>query len=368
MALTTVQSGMMDSIAQYNSFKNRIINGGMVIDQRNSGAAQNNLAVGWVYTVDRWEVYSNNASRFNSQQNKGAVTPPAGFKNYLGVSVNTGYTPSAADYNILAQPIEGFNTADLGFGAAGAATVTLSFWVYSSISGTHSGFLANNTLTTSYPFTFSVTSANTWTQISVSIIGSTSGTWVGATNGIGLYVGFNLGNGSNYQTGTPNIWGGTLIQPSSAVSIVGTSGATFYITGVQLEKGSTATAFDYRPYGTELQLCQRYYIQYQVLPQSSQRMWVAAYGGSALPSPPITIPQYMRASPSYSFLNTTIQYYSGAGVWTNATMAIYSLDYQSTSAVPYAFTVYVLCDSSAGVNRLVWNPTGITYAYISSEL
>lgn len=248
-------------------FKNRIINGAMVIDQRNAGAAQNNLAAGWVYTVDRWEVYSNNSSRFSTQQNRGSVTPPAGFKNYLGVVVNTGYTPSASDYNILAQPIEGFNTADLGFGAAGASSVTLSFWVYSSITGTHSGFLGNNALTTVYPFTFSVSVANTWTQISVSITGSTSGTWIGATNGIGLYVGFNLGNGSNWQTASANAWNSSgQLQPSTAVSIVGTSSATFYITGVQLEKGSTATSFDYRPYGTELALCQRYYeyIQYEI--------------------------------------------------------------------------------------------------------
>ena len=260
MPISKVSQAGLSSGAQFNGFKNRIINGGMDIDQRNAGAAQNNLAAGWVYTVDRWEVYSNNSSRFSTQQNRGSVTPPSGFKNYLGVVVNTGYTPSASDYNILAQPIEGFNTADLGFGAAGASSVTLSFWVYSSITGTHSGFLSNNTLVTAYPFTFSVPVANTWTQISVSITGSTSGSWIGATNGIGLYVGFNLGNGSTFQTASSNAWNSSAqIQPSTAVSIVGTSSATFYITGVQLEKGSTATSFDYRPYGTELALCQRYY-------------------------------------------------------------------------------------------------------------
>ena len=261
------------------SNRNRIINGDMRIDQRNAGVAQNNLASGWVYTVDRWEVYSNNSSRFNSQQNKGSVTPPTGFKNYLGVSVNTGYSVGASDYNILAQPIEGFNTADLGFGASGASTVTLSFWVYTSVTGTHSGFLANSSLVSAYPFTFTVSSANTWTQISVTITGSTSGTWVSATNGIGLYVGFNLGNGSNFQ-GTANTWNNSaVIQPTGATSVVGTSGATFYITGVQLEKGSTATSFDYRPYGTELALCQRYY---EVYYQDTGGVWPAAayYNGS----------------------------------------------------------------------------------------
>jgi hypothetical protein len=123
--------------------------------------------------------------------------------------------------------------------------------------------LSNSTLVTAYPFTFTVSSANTWTQISVSITGSTSGTWIGATNGIGLYVGFNLGNGSNFQ-GTANAWNSSAaIQPTGSVSVVATSSATFYITGVQLEKGSTATSFDYRPYTTELQLCQRYLPAYR---------------------------------------------------------------------------------------------------------
>lgn len=286
------------------SFKNRIINGAMVIDQRNAGAAQNNLAAGWVYTVDRWEVYSNNSSRFNSQQNKGAVTPPTGFKNYLGVSVNTGYSVGASDYNILAQPIEGFNTADLGFGASGASTVTLSFWVYTSVTGTHSGFLANSSLTTAYPFTFTVSSANTWTQISVTITGSTSGTWVGATNGIGMYVGFNLGNGSNFQ-GTANAWNSSAqIQPTGSVSVVATSSATFYITGVQLEKGSAATSFDYRDYGRELEMCYRYFRKTTGTSNGEPSFYgygsvTANAGGTS-----ITFPVPMRATPTVSYTGT----------------------------------------------------------------
>ena len=283
-------------------FKSRIINGNMAIDQRNAGVAQNNLASGWVYTVDRWEVYSNNSSRFNSQQNKGSVTPPTGFKSYLGVSVNTGYSVGASDYNILAQPIEGFNTADLGFGASGASTVTLSFWVYTSVTGTHSGFLANSSLVSAYPFTFTVSSANTWTQISVTITGSTSGTWVSATNGIGLYVGFNLGNGSNFQ-GTANTWNNSaVIQPTGATSVVGTSGATFYITGVQLEKGSTATSFDYRPYGTELALCQRYYFRFDGGTGLQAVASGSIYGVTTTARVYLKFPTTMRSSPTLSFV------------------------------------------------------------------
>jgi hypothetical protein len=295
------------SISSVNTFgfKNRIINGGMVIDQRNSGTAQNNLAAGWVYTVDRWEVYSNNSSRFNSQQNKGAVTPPTGFKNYLGVSVNTGYSVGASDYNILAQPIEGFNTSDLGFGASGASTVTLSFWVYTSVTGTHSGFLANSSLVTAYPFTFTVSSANTWTQVSVTITGSTSGTWVGATNGIGVYVGFNLGNGSNYQ-GTANAWNSSAyIQPTGSVSVVATSSATFYITGVQLEVGSVATSFDYRPYGTELALCQRYFIQLAGQTNNYASLAFGSMYSTTMGSYVMYLPVPMRTLPSSTQPSTT---------------------------------------------------------------
>ena len=318
---------------QFNSassmgFKNRIINGAMVIDQRNAGAAQNNLAAGWVYTVDRWEVYSNNSSRFNSQQNKGAVTPPAGFKNYLGVSVNTGYSVGVSDYNILAQPIEGFNTADLGFGASGASSVALSFWVYSSVTGTHSGFLSNSSLVTAYPFTFTVSSANTWTQVSITITGSTSGTWVGATNGIGTYVGFNLGNGSNFQ-GTANSWNSSAyIQPTGSVSIVATTGATFYITGVQLEKGSTATSFDYRPYGTELALCQRYY--YLHASGNGVKVGLGVNYSASLMECDLQFPVTMRTTPTLSSTTGT-DYYTfyrnGAGDGFNS----FTIDSASTT-------------------------------------
>jgi len=302
------------------TMRNKIINGAMVIDQRNAGAAQNNLAAGWVYTVDRWEVYSNTASRFNSQQNKGSVTPPAGFTNYLGLSVNTGYTPSAGDYNILAQPIEGFNVADLGWGGASAKTVTLSFQVYSSITGTHSGFLANSPLTTAYPFTFTVSSANTWTSISVTVSGPTSGTF-NTNNTVGIYVGFNLGNGSNFQTASANAWNSSAkIQPSSAVSIVGTSSATFYITGVQLEQGTIATPFEYRNYQQELAMCQRYY-------QVSGRGLGGVMYSTSFINGNGTFPVQMRTSPTVALIatNPSVSVYGtgdlgkGSGISINTT-------------------------------------------------
>jgi hypothetical protein len=243
----------------YYGFKNRIINGAMVIDQRNAGASVTvSSTSALTYGVDRWFGYGNVASKFTIQQNAGAVTPPAGFGNYFGATSSSAYSVGSGDYFALGQKIEGYNIADLGFGTANAKTITLSFQVYSSLTGTFGGAVCNGAQTRSYPFTFTVSSANTWTPITVTIAGDTGGTWV-STNAAGLNLWFGLGEGSTW-TGTAGSWSSNDYRGATgAVSVVGTNGATFYITGVQLEKGSTATSFDYRPYGTELALCQRYY-------------------------------------------------------------------------------------------------------------
>ena len=259
-ALGTPASGVMTNVTgiNYDGYKNRIINGAMVIDQRNAGASATNAGTG-TYYLDRWLGSGSVTSKFSVQQNAGAVTPPTGFSNYLGVTSLSAYTVGASESFLIRQAIEGFNTADLVFGTASASSVTLSFWVRSSLTGTFGGALYNSGGTRSYPFTYTISVANTWEQKSITVAGDTSGTWVGATNGIGLYVSFNLGAGSTVSN-TAGAWA-TGFYPSAtgATSVVGTNGATFYITGVQLEKGSTATSFDYRPYSAELAMCQRYY-------------------------------------------------------------------------------------------------------------
>jgi hypothetical protein len=259
MALTTVSPGLLDSTAQYYSFKNRIINGAMVIDQRNAGASKTITDTGAnTYTLDRWFAYGNNASKFSVQQNAGSVTPPAGYTNYLGATSLAATTVVAGDQYILGQAIEGFNVADLAWGTASAVTITISFVVRSSLTGTFGGALRNSAGTRSYPFTFSISAANTWETKSITVAGDTSGTWV-TNNGVGLYLYLGLGVGSTYL-GTAGAWAGALYTSATgATNVVATNGATFYITGVQIEKGSTATSFDYRPYGTELALCQRYF-------------------------------------------------------------------------------------------------------------
>jgi uncharacterized membrane protein len=247
-----------DTSKQYNSyynFKNRIINGAMMIDQRNAGASV--TPTNAQYLVDRWSANVSQASKFSAQQNAGSVTPPAGFINYLGITSLSAYSITSTDTFGIRQRIEGLNIADLSWGTASAATVTLSFWVRSSLTGTFGGALQNSAGNRSYPFSYSISAANTWEQKSITIAGDTTGTWL-TTSGIGVEVYFGLGVGSTYS-GTAGAWSGSnLSSATGAVSVVGTNGATFYITGVQLEKGTQATSFDYRPYGTEEELCQRY--------------------------------------------------------------------------------------------------------------
>jgi hypothetical protein len=250
---TDLQSGGYAS-----NFKNRIINGAMVIDQRNAGASVTQTASA-VYTLDRWQMYGDVTSKFSVQQDAGAVTPPVGFNDYLGVTSLSSYTLATDDRFFVRHKIEGFNTADLDFGKATAKTVTLSFWVRSSLTGTFGGSLQNGAGDRSYPFAFTINAANTWEYETITIAGDTSGTWL-TTNGIGLVINFGLGVQGSTYAGTAGAWNGNNnYSATGATSVVGTNGATFYITGVQLEKGSTATSFDYRPYGTELALCQRYF-------------------------------------------------------------------------------------------------------------
>jgi hypothetical protein len=195
------------------------------------------------------------ASKFTIQQ---STTAPAGFNNSLLVTSSSAYTASGTDLFLVCQYIEGYNVADLGWGTADAKTVTLSFWVRSSLTGTFGGALLNGAEDRNYPFTYTISSANTWEQKSVTIAGDTTGTWL-KTNGLGMEVNFGIGASTTYS-GTAGAWAaGAKFTATGATSLVGTSGATLYITGVQLEVGSSATGFEYRNFQQEFALCQRYW-------------------------------------------------------------------------------------------------------------
>ena len=259
MAVSLVSTGVTfpDSSTQITAatgfgFKNRIINGAMVIDQRNAGAA---VTTSGSYAVDRFRTDVVTDGAFSAQQVSDA---PAGFINsYKFTTTTADASLSAAQRAWMFQRVEGLNVADFGWGTASASSVTLSFWVKSSLTGTFTASFNNSAGDRAYISTYTISAANTWEQKTISIAGDTSGTWL-KTNGTGLAIYFSLGVGTDFQ-GSAGSWvAGNVYSTSGAVSVIGTLNATWQVTGVQLEKGSTATSFDYRPYGTELQLCQRY--------------------------------------------------------------------------------------------------------------
>jgi len=238
-------------------FRNRIINGAMVIDQRNAGAS---VTPGTgTYTVDRWRIYASQSSKLTAQQNAGSVTLPAGYTNYLGMTSSSAYSIISSDLFVLQQFVEGYNSSDLAWGTASAKAVTLSFWVRSSLTGVFGVNVQSGDGLSCYSTTYTINAANTWEQKTITVAGPTSGTWL-TTNGKGIVLNFIIGVGSASNPPANNVWqSANYYGAVGAQSLLATNGATLYITGVQLEKGATATSFDYRDYGRELILCQRYY-------------------------------------------------------------------------------------------------------------
>jgi hypothetical protein len=329
IANSAFQTGSIENYSRatglFSGMRNRIINGAMVIDQRNAGASVTVTDTSNVtYVLDRWFGYGTASSKFSIQQNAGSVTPPSGFSNYFGVTSLAATTVGSSDYYFVGQYIEGFNTADLNFGTANAKTVTLSFWVRSSLTGTFGGSLTNSAINRSYPFSYTISSANTWEQKSITIAGDTTGTWIGATNGNGIRVFFSIGMGSS-NSGTAGAWAGFDIRSATgATSVVGTNGATWYITGVQLEVGSTATSFDYRPYGTELNLCQRYFQVFGGGPPDSTpaRNEIIASGMQFVSTEfyyPLRFIQEMRVIPTFTLVGN-LRYYRGGSSATVTTV------------------------------------------------
>jgi len=311
-------------------FRNRIINGDMRIDQRNAGAsvAPSGTAV-YNYLTDRWAYNPTQASKMTWGQNLNSVTPPAGYSSYLGgqVGASANVTVGSGDYFFLRQAIEGNNIGDLGFGTANASSITLSFWVRSSLTGTFGGTLANSALNRGYPFTYTISSANTWEQKTITFTGDVTGTWA-TNNTAGIDVRFGLGAGATYQ-GTAGSWQAiNTVSATGAVNLIATNSATFYITGVQLEAGSVASPFERRDYGRELMMAQRYFqktYNQSVVPGTSFTAGNNSsvyYGGasSANATASFRLPVVMRASPTVTTYDAAgnagkISYYNG--VWNN---------------------------------------------------
>jgi hypothetical protein len=273
--------------------KNRIINGAMVIDQRNAGASVSISGLTNTYTLDRWVIRNDTEAVVSVQQSS---TAPTNFNNSLLYTVTTADTSlGATQSHSVQQRIEGYNMADLAWGTANAKTITISFWVRSSLTGTFGGSISNSAANRSYPFTYTISAANTWEQKTVTIAGDTSGTWL-TTNGIGAYLYWSTGAGTD-RSGTAGAWAAADYRSATgAVSVVGTNGATFYITGVQLEVGSSATPFERRLYNQELANCQRYY--YKTSPETSGRIAVGYVSGTTTADVMFFLPTTMRIAPT----------------------------------------------------------------------
>jgi hypothetical protein len=331
----------------------------MVIDQRNAGASYSTGASPTTYTMDRWLAYANASGKYTVQQSS---TAPAGFASSLKVTSSSAYSvPSGQIYGI-AQYIEGYNIVDLSFGSSSAKTITISFWVQSSLTGTFGASIINGGYDRSYPFTYTINSANTWEYKTVVIPGDTAGTWL-TTNGVGIRIWFSLGIGSTFS-GTAGTWAAAEYESvTGATSVVGTSGATFYLTGVQLEIGTVPTAFELRSYSKELMMCQRYYL---LIARGTGELGIGTVWGASDVRTIIPTPVTMRSTPTVSASNNTNDfiYYCGGNVRYSNTVSFdtYGLNVIEIISSTLSGTL------TTGFSAMVRAANGTSFLAFSAEL
>jgi hypothetical protein len=368
----TTESGYSLGAGNASSFKNRIINGAQTIDQRNAGASVTASTGTYTFITDRFKIYSSGATKLSGQR---TTTAPTGFTNSLAITSLAATSPGASDEYQLYAPIEGYNIADLGWGTASAKDVTLSFWVRSSLTGTFSGCLYNpgGTPTVSYIYTYTISSANTWEYKTITIPGNTTATW-GSTNGDGISIVWDLGSGSNLN-GTAGSWAtGFDSRTSGSVTLVGTNGATFNITGVQFEVGTVATSFDFRSIGQELALCQRYYFPI-TLPVDTNICYPAVvYNATTILIQAFPVTLSMRTTPSITATRgtATISFYRYDGTFTiTQSLTDFSVSTRSTNN-GYWFEIQWTGASSWGgagnTGAIAWSSGTSSKMALSAEL
>jgi hypothetical protein len=366
--VTFPDSSLQTAAASPYVLKNRIINGDFRIDQRNAGASV--TPANGAYTIDRWFVEASQASKFTVQQNAGSVTPPAGFTNYLGITVgaSANVTVGTSDYFDVTQAIEGFNVADLDFGKSTAKTITFSFWVRSSLTGTFGGSIRNGSAARSYPFTYTISSTNTWEQKTITVVGDTSGTWL-TTNGIGLSLCFSLGMGSTYS-GTAGAWAtANYASATGSTNLISTNSATFYITGVQLEQNTSATPFERRLYNQELANCQRYcYKDGGDIANQYSNTPGGYYDANYLTFGLLRFPVTMRSQPSLTQYGTPVVYQTASQVSTTMTSWNITISGNPSNQFCYLNTNKTSHGITPSILYVVRYPTTSDYFIFSSEL
>lgn len=259
----TAHLGGIDDYLMSATGRNRAINGGMMVDQRNSGAAISYSGAGTsgLYAVDRYAFNGSGGGSYTIQRVQDGPPSVSAYSWRLTVGATPDTSLASTDNYLLLHRIEGFNVADLGFGTANPQPLTLSFYVKSSVTGTFSVGFNNGAYNRSYVAAYTINAANTWERKSISLTADTTGTWA-ADNTLGLSVNWTVAMGSAY-TGTAGTWtAGTLHAATGQVNLMATTGATFQLTGVQLEYGTAPTRFEVRAYDEELRRCQRYFERY----------------------------------------------------------------------------------------------------------
>jgi hypothetical protein len=322
------------------SGRNRIINGAMVIDQRNAGAAVNGSGGTKTYPVDRFysQIY-NTTGNTTGQQSSVA---PTGFANSMRITVQTAdASVGATDQVWYGQDIEGFNVSDFGFGAAGAATITLSFWVYSNVTGTYCVTFKNSAENRGYTAEYTISASNTWEKKTITLAGDTTGTWL-TTNGAGLKVWFVLMAGSSQQT-TANTWNATSgsIATSNQVNFMSSTSNSWQISGVQLEVGTVATPFEREIYSETLAKCQRYF---QFYGNEAQPRLICGANGTGRIRGSLPLMTIMRSAPTFTLVGTPTFYNFSAG--SDPTYTSVSVTYTSTKTFTFDYNTSTVTTGS----------------------
>lgn len=350
----TFNDGSLQKTSAQTGFRNRIINGDMRIDQRNAGASVtiNNSNS---YTLDRWQAHDNSDGTFTVER---STTAPASFTNSLKITVTgTDSTIGTAQNAMITQAIEGFNAGDLAWGTASAQSVTLSFWVNSSSTGTFTGAINNSAYNRSYPFSYTISSANTWEKKTISISGDTSGTWT-TDNSAGIRLWFSIAVGSS-QSGSAGSWyGAEYYGATGQTNLLANNGATFYITGVQFEVGSTATDFERRPIGTELALCQRYFTD-------AGAGWVGIEETTTTFYTSIPLPVVMRATPTATIISSNI---STRIVGSGSDRTITGCAFSTYTISSRGGWLYFTCSGGNVASRMIFDRDGSSIVRLSAEL